>query len=44
VRWIRFSEQGRHAYGILEGNRVTEVLGDPFQGWEASPKVHAWKI
>jgi 2-keto-4-pentenoate hydratase/2-oxohepta-3-ene-1,7-dioic acid hydratase in catechol pathway len=41
VRWIRFSEQGRRAYGILEGNRVTEVVGDPFKGWRATPTLHA---
>jgi 2-keto-4-pentenoate hydratase/2-oxohepta-3-ene-1,7-dioic acid hydratase in catechol pathway len=41
VRWIRFSEQGRRAYGILEGDHVTEVAGDPFQGWRVTPTVHA---
>ena len=40
MRWIRFSEQGRCAYGILEGERVTEVVGDPFQGWQLTTKVH----
>jgi len=33
VRWIRFSHQGRRAYGILEGDLLREVAGDPFQGW-----------
>jgi 2-keto-4-pentenoate hydratase/2-oxohepta-3-ene-1,7-dioic acid hydratase in catechol pathway len=41
VRWIRFSGRGHRAYGILEGNRVTEVAGDPFQSWQVTPKVHA---
>jgi len=41
VRWIRFSQQGRRAYGILEDDRLREVAGDPFQGWEATAKSHA---
>ena len=41
VRWIRFSHQGRRAYGILEGDRLREVAGDPFQGWEATANSHA---
>ena len=40
MRWIRFSHQGRRAYGILEGDRLREVAGDPFQGWEATAKSH----
>ena len=27
MRWIRFSQQGRTAYGILEGDRIAEVVG-----------------
>ena len=41
MRWIRFSHQGHRAYGILEGDRLREVAGDPFQGWEATAKSHA---
>jgi len=40
VRWIRFSQNGRTAYGILEGDRIREVAGDPFGGYEASASVH----
>ena len=40
MRWIRFSHQGRCAYGILEGDRLREVAGDPFQGWEATASSH----
>ena len=32
MRWIRFSHQRRIAYGILEGDRIAEVAGDPFAG------------
>src|SRR4029077_15547472 len=40
-RCIRLSHQGHRAYGILEGDRLREVAGDPFQGWEATAKSHA---
>ena len=40
MRWIRFSRSGRTAYGILEGERIREVKGDPFGGYEAAGSVH----
>ena len=40
MRWIRFSQQGRKAYGILEGDRIAEVSGDPFAGWERTARKH----
>jgi 2-keto-4-pentenoate hydratase/2-oxohepta-3-ene-1,7-dioic acid hydratase in catechol pathway len=41
VRWIRFSHQTRTAYGILDGDRVNEVTGDPFKGYARTSHVHA---
>lgn len=41
MRWIRFSSAGRTAYGILEDERVTEVIGDPFNGYEQTRRVHS---
>ncbi len=41
MRWIRFSQSGRTAYGILEGESIREVAGDPFGGYEATGSVHA---
>jgi 2-keto-4-pentenoate hydratase/2-oxohepta-3-ene-1,7-dioic acid hydratase in catechol pathway len=40
VRWIRFSLQGRTAYGILEGDRIAEVTGDPFRGYDKTACTH----
>lgn len=40
MRWIRFTAEGRTAYGILEGDRIAEVAGDPFHGYEATPRRH----
>ncbi|HSR81730.1 MAG TPA: fumarylacetoacetate hydrolase family protein [Hyphomicrobiaceae bacterium] len=34
MRWIRYSHGGRTGYGILEGDRICEVSGDPFVGYE----------
>ena len=34
MRWIRYSHQGKISYGILEGDRIAEVVGDPFAGHE----------
>jgi 2-keto-4-pentenoate hydratase/2-oxohepta-3-ene-1,7-dioic acid hydratase in catechol pathway len=39
MRWIRYSHQGRTGYGILEGDRIAEVAGDPFAGYERTPRV-----
>jgi 2-keto-4-pentenoate hydratase/2-oxohepta-3-ene-1,7-dioic acid hydratase in catechol pathway len=41
VRWIRFSQQGRTAYGFVEGDRITEVAGDPFHGYECTQRIHS---
>jgi 2-keto-4-pentenoate hydratase/2-oxohepta-3-ene-1,7-dioic acid hydratase in catechol pathway len=40
MRWIRFSHQGRTAYGILEGDRIAEVTGDPFAGYDRTARKH----
>ena len=34
MRWINFTPPGatRPAYGILEGDRIVEVTGDPYNG------------
>lgn len=41
MRWIRFSQQGRPSYGILDGDRISEVAGDPFTGYGKTPRTHA---
>ncbi len=41
MRWIRFTAAGRTAYGILDGDRITEVNGDPFDGYERTAITHA---
>jgi 2-keto-4-pentenoate hydratase/2-oxohepta-3-ene-1,7-dioic acid hydratase in catechol pathway len=34
MRWIRYETSGQTAYGIVDGDMVTEVRGDPFAGYE----------
>src|SRR5580704_13778802 len=34
MRWLRYQADGHDAYGIIEGNEVVEVTGDPFAGYE----------
>lgn len=41
MRWIKFTAAGRTAYGILDGDRITEVTGDPFDGYERTAITHA---
>jgi 2-keto-4-pentenoate hydratase/2-oxohepta-3-ene-1,7-dioic acid hydratase in catechol pathway len=43
MRWIRYSHQGRTSYGILEGDRIVEVAGDPFAGYERTKVVRDLK-
>src|SRR6476469_4430645 len=34
MRWLKYQADGREAYGIIEGDEVVEVKGDPFAGYE----------
>ena len=40
MRWIRFTAEGRTAFGILEGDRIEEVEGDPFEGYARTARTH----
>jgi 2-keto-4-pentenoate hydratase/2-oxohepta-3-ene-1,7-dioic acid hydratase in catechol pathway len=40
MRWIRFETNDRPTYGIIEGESVIEVKGDPFAGYETTPTRH----
>jgi 2-keto-4-pentenoate hydratase/2-oxohepta-3-ene-1,7-dioic acid hydratase in catechol pathway len=41
MRWIRFTANGKTAYGIVEGERIAEVAGDPFAGYVRTSSSHA---
>jgi 2-keto-4-pentenoate hydratase/2-oxohepta-3-ene-1,7-dioic acid hydratase in catechol pathway len=34
MRWARFEQDGRPAYGIVEGDELIPVRGSPFETWE----------
>ena len=47
MRWIRYEADGKAHYGILEGDEIVEVSGDPFDGYEATKtrrRLNAVKI
>ena len=41
MRWIRFNDDGKATYGILEGATVKVVRGNPFDGYEESGETRA---
>jgi 2-keto-4-pentenoate hydratase/2-oxohepta-3-ene-1,7-dioic acid hydratase in catechol pathway len=41
MRWIRFTKDGKTSHGILEGQQILEVAGDPFAGYERTARRHA---
>lgn len=40
MRWIRFTAEDHTRYGILEGGRILEVSGSPFDGYEKTSRKH----
>lgn len=41
MRWIRFTADNATNYGLVEDDRIIEVHGDPFSGYERTGRVHA---
>jgi len=39
MRWVKYTADGKTAYGIIEGDRVIEVAGDPFAGYEKTART-----
>ena len=47
MRWLRYEADGKESYGIVEGDEVVAVNGDPFAGYEMTRtrrKLHAVKF
>src|SRR5579864_7275819 len=40
MRWLRYEANGRESYGIIEGDEVVQVTGDPFAGYEMTRTKH----
>lgn len=41
MKWMRYTRSGKTAYGILEGDQIEEVAGDPFTTYERTGTRHA---
>jgi 2-keto-4-pentenoate hydratase/2-oxohepta-3-ene-1,7-dioic acid hydratase in catechol pathway len=38
MRWLKYTANGKTCWGILDGDRVTEVSGEPFGEWQPMPR------
>src|SRR4051812_45610131 len=41
MRWLKFTAAGQTSWGIVEGDKVVAVSGDPFGEWQRTPRSHA---
>ena len=43
MRWLKFTAAGNTSWGIVEGDKVVAVSGDPFGEWQRTAQTHALK-
>ena len=43
MRWLKFTASGKTSWGIIEGDKVLAVSGDPFGEWQKTAQSHALK-
>jgi 2-keto-4-pentenoate hydratase/2-oxohepta-3-ene-1,7-dioic acid hydratase in catechol pathway len=43
MRWLKFTAAGKTSWGIVEGERVIAVDGDPFGEWQRGTQSRALK-
>jgi len=43
MRWLKFTAAGKTCWGLVEGDKVTAVDGDPFGEWSRTARSHALK-
>ena len=41
MRWLKFTAAGQTSWGIVDGDRVVTVTGDPFGDWQRTAQIHA---
>ena len=41
MRWLRFTANQTSSWGLVEGDRVIAVDGDPLGEWRRTPRSHA---
>jgi 2-keto-4-pentenoate hydratase/2-oxohepta-3-ene-1,7-dioic acid hydratase in catechol pathway len=40
MRWLKFTASGKTSWGLVEGDQVIAVDGDPFGEWQRSSRTH----
>ena len=43
MKWVRYQSDGKTFYGILEGDKVKEVYGSPFDSYTESGTLHNYE-
>jgi 2-keto-4-pentenoate hydratase/2-oxohepta-3-ene-1,7-dioic acid hydratase in catechol pathway len=41
VRWLRFTANDQSSWGIVEGDQVITISGDPLSEWQRTPRKHS---
>ena len=41
MRWLKFTAAGNTSWGLVEGDKVITVSGDPFGEWQRTAQSHA---
>jgi 2-keto-4-pentenoate hydratase/2-oxohepta-3-ene-1,7-dioic acid hydratase in catechol pathway len=41
MRFAKFTTGGKTSWGIVEGDRIVEIAGEPFGEWQRTPQRHA---
>ena len=41
MRWLKFTAAGNTSWGIVEGDKVVAISGDPFGEWQRTQQTHA---
>ena len=41
MRWLRFTANDQPSWGIVEGDQVVAVSGDPFREWQRTPRTYS---
>ena len=41
MRWLKFTANDKTSWGIVEGDRVVTVDGDPFGEWQRTSRKHS---
>ena len=40
MRWLTFTASGKTSWGLIEGDQVIAIEGDPFGEWQRTSRTH----